>query len=69
MDDPVVTMVHVRACGYCAKGLREFFAQHPELDLHTFCRDGLPASTLEATGDALAIDVAAVARREADDGQ
>jgi hypothetical protein len=69
MDEPVVTMVHVRACGFCAKGVRAFFAQHPDLDLHVFCRDGLPAGTLEASGDALAIEAAALARREADDGR
>ena len=69
MGEPIVTMAHARACGFCAKGVREFFAQHAELDLHTFCRDGLPASTLEATGDALALEAATLARQDADDGR
>jgi len=62
IDDPLVTMAHVRACGFCAKGVRGFFAEHTDLDLHQFCRDGLPASVLESTGDGLAIIVAAKAR-------
>ncbi|MGC1547217.1 MAG: hypothetical protein WA777_01705 [Rhodanobacter sp.] len=61
-SEPLVTMAHVRACGFCAKGVREFFSQYDGLDLNQFCREGLPASVIEATGDALALAAAAKAR-------
>ena len=54
-------MQHVRELGYCAKGARAFFARY-DLDWSAFLREGLPASTLEATGDALAIKLAQRAR-------
>ena len=67
MDEPIATMVHVRACGFCARGVRQFSDLHG-LDLHRFCSEGLPVSILEATGDALAMAVAAKARDEVENG-
>lgn len=59
--DPLVTLAHARSVAYCSRGMRAFFAQHG-LDWTEFLRHGLPASVLEATGDAMAIRAAAVAR-------
>lgn len=64
MSEPIATMAHVRAAGFCAKGVRALARRH-HLDLQRFCREGLPVSALEATGDALCIAVAAKAREEA----
>jgi hypothetical protein len=49
---------------YCAPGVRAFFQAHG-LDLRVFAREGLPASTIEATGDAMAMRAAQRARDEA----
>jgi hypothetical protein len=70
VSDPLVSMRHcigVDGRRYCARGLRAFFAQH-RLDLRTFAREGLPASTIEATGDAMAIRAATLARAEENRG-
>lgn len=63
-SEPVVTMKHVRQLKLCSSGAREFFARHG-LDWAAFVREGLPASVLEATGDAFAINTARLAREEA----
>lgn len=63
MTEPVVTLEHCRALGYCARGMRAFFAQHG-LDWAAFRAAGLPASTIEATGDAMAQRAAALARQQ-----
>lgn len=67
--DLIVTVNHlysVRAWngrrGYCARGARAWFARHG-LDWTAFVRDGLPASVLEATGDALALTLVEHARK------
>ncbi|MGD9671809.1 MAG: hypothetical protein AB7U75_22640 [Hyphomicrobiaceae bacterium] len=52
----------LRAIGYCTKGTREFFARHG-LCYRTFVFDGIPAETLERTGDAMALELVAEARR------
>lgn len=62
--ETLVTMQHVRAAGFCAKGARRF-ALHHGLDWRAFRKAGLKASTLEATGDALALAVVAKAREPA----
>lgn len=65
--DPLVTLRHcvgVDGRRYCASGVRAFFARHG-LDLRAFAHDGLPASVIEATGDAMALRAAARARAEA----
>jgi hypothetical protein len=61
VSEPIVTLEHCRALGYCARGMRAFFEQHG-LDWQAFRAGGLPASTIEATGDAMAQRAAALAR-------
>ena len=67
-DDLMVTVQHVYSVpawngvtGYCGRGARAWFARHG-LDWSAFVRCGLPASVLEATGDALALRVVDHAR-------
>jgi hypothetical protein len=52
---------------YCAPGMRAFARRHG-LSLRELLGPGIPASRLEATGDAMAARVAARARK-AFDGQ
>ena len=61
MTDPIVTVAHCRTLGYCARGMRAFFARH-SLDWDEFRHNGSPASKIEATGDAMAIAAASLAR-------
>ena len=61
MTDIVVKMEHVRAAKMCSRGARTFFKRH-NLDWNTFIREGLPVEQIEATGDAMALQVAEVAR-------
>ncbi len=63
MTEPIVTLAHCRALGYCARGMRTFFAQHG-LDWQQFRERGMPADQIEATGDAMAQRAAALAREE-----
>jgi len=58
----VVTIDHVRAAGLCVHGTRTWFARHG-LDFRDFLANGLPASVLLATGDAMAQRVVEIARR------
>lgn len=60
-EDPIVTMRHIRRCKMCSGGSREFFKRH-NLDWNKFLQEGIRASELEATGDAMAIRVAQEAR-------
>jgi hypothetical protein len=62
MTDLVVIHADMRSLGYCNRGARAWFARH-RLDWSQFINQGLPARVLLATGDALAEDVVAVARR------
>lgn len=64
MDEPIARMQHVRELGFCARGAREFFARHG-WDWPDFLANGIPCSTLEATGDSLAISLAHRAREAA----
>ena len=64
----IVTMRHARTIpgfspkpGFCARGMRAF-AQRHDIDLRAFARDGIPAATLEATGDAFALALVKWAR-------
>lgn len=66
--DAIVRLEHCRALGYCARGMREFFARHG-LDWQAFRERGLPASEIEATGDGMAQRAAALAREEQQKGQ
>lgn len=47
--------------GFCRAGAREFFTRH-QLDWPAFVASGIPAESLEATGDSLAIALVAWAR-------
>ena len=61
-EDVIVTIDHVRAAGLCVHGARTWFARHG-LDFRAFLANGLPASVLLATGDAMAARVVDVARQ------
>lgn len=50
----IITINHIRAYGYCAKGARTFFNNH-HLSWHDFLKNGIDAELLLATGNALAI--------------
>jgi hypothetical protein len=65
MTAAIVTLDHCRRLNYCARGMRSFFANHG-LDWTTFIDRGLPAETIEATGDAMALRVVELARAEAE---
>lgn len=65
MTEPQVTMAHIRRVHFCARGARAFFERYG-LDWSAFLREGIPADKLEATGDALAARVCALARQEAE---
>lgn len=60
--DVIVTIDHVRAASMCVAGARAWFARQG-LDFRAFLRDGIPASVMLATGDAMAARVVEVARR------
>lgn len=66
--DPTVTTQHCRQLGYCARGQREWCASQG-IDWPAFLREGLPASQVEAMGDALGIAAAKLAREEAQKGK
>lgn len=61
-----------RRRGFCRDGARRWCRQHG-VDWQQFVREGIPAETLEATGDGLALAVVAwareCARKESGDGQ
>jgi hypothetical protein len=60
-DELLITMRDVRAAKACSRGAREFLAKHG-LDYDEFLKNGLPASVIEATGDAMALDIVRIAR-------
>ncbi len=57
---------HARACGYCARGVREFFRRHG-LDFDEFLREGIESEVLLSTKDEMAY--AAVEQAEKDGPQ
>lgn len=61
IEQVLVKMEHIREARMCSRGARTFFERHG-LDWRKFLKDGLPAETLEATGDAMALQVVEVAR-------
>ena len=67
IDDPIVRIQHVRAARLCTRGARQWF-QSRNLDFSSFLKDGMPASELEALGDALADRVVLQARADAQRG-
>lgn len=63
----MVRMKHLRMAGMCNREPRTFCAQQG-LSWSDFVSEGLPAELLEATGDPMAIRVAAIAREDSDGG-
>jgi hypothetical protein len=70
-DDLVITTQHIYTVpawsgdiGFCARGARAWFARH-DLDWSDFVVNGIPASVLLATDDALAQQVVDHALAEA----
>lgn len=63
MTEVTVTMKHVRQACMCSRGARTFFQRYG-LDWQTFLKQGLPASVIAATGDAMALQVVEVAREQ-----
>lgn len=63
-------MEHVRAAaqevrpgkGFCLRGVQAFAKRHG-FDFQDFCRNGVEADALEATGDHFALKVVEYARR------
>lgn len=59
----IVRLSHFKACGYCGRGIRAWFARHG-LDYSEFLRDGIDASILESKDDAMVNKAVEVARNE-----
>lgn len=59
----LVRLEHCRSLGYCARGMRDFFAAHG-MDWQEFRERGTPVEQFEATGDDMAIKAATLAREE-----
>lgn len=58
-----VRVHHIRAAGLCLTGAAKWFANYG-FDWRDFLRNGKSADELDATGDALAFRVTAIARKE-----
>lgn len=63
----IVQLKHARRLRMCTTGIAAWFEKH-NLDLKTFTTVGLPAEELEKTGDAMALAVVRVARKEYEKG-
>jgi len=63
-DDLIITMQDIRACGFCGSGARRWFAEQG-LDFHAFMKNGMTATAMLATGDALGEMVVVHARERA----
>lgn len=63
MSEIRATMKHIRQCRMCSRGARAFFERHG-LDWNDFLKRGVLVEALEATGDAMAKQVAQAAREE-----
>jgi len=63
-SDVIVTIDHARRAGLCVSGARAWFDRHG-LDFRAFLREGIPAQTLLATGDAMAAKAVEHAMRDA----
>lgn len=64
----IVGMRHVRAAKVCASGTRAWCGRHG-FDFRAFVKAGLPVETVEATGEAVAVRIARVAREEQASGR
>jgi hypothetical protein len=63
MNEPLAHIRHAKILNYCAKGLRQFFAQHG-LDYLQFVRHGIPERLIWETGDEQARRIVIEARKE-----
>lgn len=64
MDDVIVRMRHLRACGFCiVPGVRDWCKQH-EIDFKKFVKEGMPASELEKLNDLFANRAVEQARKD-----
>jgi len=61
VNELIITMTDIRAAKMCSRGTRAFFIRH-NIDWPNFLKNGVPAETLENTGDAMALRVVEVAR-------
>lgn len=63
-ENVTITVTHadMRALGYCNRGARAWFERH-HFDWSAFIEQGIAASKLLMTGDSMAEEVVAVARR------
>lgn len=61
----IVTMRDIRAIEGCSRGARYFCRTHG-INWTDFLANGVPAETLEATGDAKALRLTAYARQRAE---
>lgn len=59
----IVRMEHIRKAKLCASGARAWFRSH-DFSWPDFLEHGMDADVLDATGDALAFRVTAIARAE-----
>lgn len=66
MSGIIVRVKHVRAAMFCTRGMRDWLVLHG-FDVTDFVKNGMPVEQMEATGDAMALRVAAVARKEAEE--
>jgi hypothetical protein len=62
----IVRSKHLRKANFCMSGGRQWFSDHG-LSWSDFLENGIPADTLEATGDEMALVVSKLAREEAND--
>lgn len=63
MKEPHVYLHHVPRPGWCAKGMRPWFAANG-LDWNDFRKNGCPGEALLAIGDHYALTVLDIARQE-----
>lgn len=58
-----ITMKHIRQAAFCSSGTKAWFAKHG-FSWQDFLLNGIDAEKFEATGDALGLRVAKIARDE-----
>lgn len=66
-EDPIITIDDIRKVGICAAGARRWFSANG-LDFRDFMANGIPASVLDATGDAQAFRVTTAKRESLTNG-
>lgn len=66
IDDPIITVQHVRDAGLCVRGARQWLTLNG-LSLEHLIRQGYPCSQIEALNDAMGNKVAKLAREQANE--